>query len=59
MADKNYKYTKKYDQNNTTKVSLKLNVKTDADIIEYLNSVENKQGTIKNLIRDEIERSKG
>ena len=59
MADKNYKYTKAYDQKNTIKVSLKLNVNTDADIIEYLDGVENKQGTIKKLIRDEIERSKG
>ena len=59
MADKNYKYTKKYDQNNTTKVSLKLNINTDADIIDYLNSVENKQGTIKRLIREEIGRSRG
>ena len=56
MADKNYKYTKKYDTANTTKVSLKLNKKTDADIIEYLDSVENKQGTIKRLIREEISR---
>lgn len=56
MADKNYKYTKKYDQSNTIKVSLKLNIKTDADIIEYLDSVENKQGTIKQLIRNEINR---
>lgn len=56
MADKNYKYTKKYDQSNTIKVSLKLNIKTDADIIEYLDSVENKQGTIKQLIRNEISR---
>ena len=56
MADKNYKYTKVYDQNNTIKVSLKLNNKTDADIIAYLDSVENKQGTIKQLIRNEINR---
>jgi len=56
MADNNYKYTKKYDQSNTTKVSLKLNIKTDADIIAYLDSVENKQGTIKQLIRNEINR---
>ena len=58
MADRNYKYTKKYDAANTIKVSLKLNVNTDADIIEYLNSVENKQGTIKKLIREEIEKSR-
>lgn len=56
MADNNYKYTKKYDQTNTIKVSLKLNIKTDADIIDYLDSVENKQGTIKQLIRNEINR---
>jgi hypothetical protein len=56
MADKNYKYTKKYDTANTIKVSLKLNIKTDADIIEYLDGVENKQGTIKRLIREEISR---
>ena len=56
MADKNYKFTKVYDQANTKKVSLKLNIKTDADIIEYLDSVDNKQGTIKQLIRNEINR---
>lgn len=56
MADKNYKFTKVYDQKNTIKVSLKLNIKTDADIIEYLDSVDNKQGTIKQLIRNEINR---
>lgn len=55
MAD-NYKYTKKYDENNTTRVQLKLNNKTDADILEYLEKVENKQGTIKRLIREEISR---
>lgn len=58
MADKNYKYTKKYDENNTTRVQLKLNNKTDADILEYLDSVENKQGTIKRLLREEISRLK-
>lgn len=58
MAD-NYIHTKKYDQANTTQVKLKLNLKTDSDIIEYLNSCDNKQGTIKELIRKEIERSLG
>lgn len=55
MAD-NYKYTKKYDENNTTRVQLKLNNKTDADIIAYLDRVDNKQGTIKRLLREEISR---
>ena len=56
MAENNYKYTKKYDENNTTRVQLKLNNKTDSDILEYLDKVENKQGTIKRLIREEISR---
>jgi hypothetical protein len=56
MADKNYKYTKKYDENNTTRVQLKLNNKTAADTLAYLDSVENKQGTIKRLLREEISR---
>lgn len=41
----------KYDKDNTVQVKLKLNKKTDRDIIEYLESLKNKQGTIKNLLR--------
>lgn len=41
----------KYDAANTVQVKLKLNVKTDADILERLDQVENKQGYIKMLIR--------
>jgi hypothetical protein len=54
----NYKYTKKYDDNNTTQIKLKLNYNTDADIIEYLEACGNKQGTIKKLIREEIEKGR-
>ena len=55
--ESNYKYTSKYDANNTIQLKLKLNLKTDADIIEYLEKSGNKQGTIKRLIREDIERS--
>lgn len=41
----------KYDENNTIQVKLKLNLKTDKDIIEALERSENKQGYIKELIR--------
>ena len=44
----------KYDAANTVQVKLKLNTKTDADIIEKLESVGNKQGFIKELIRATI-----
>lgn len=45
---------KKYDENTTVQVKMKLNVKTDRDILEKLESVENKQGYIKELIRTDL-----
>lgn len=45
----------KYDKANTVQITLKLNKKTDADIIEALESVSNKQGYIKELIREDLE----
>ena len=44
----------KYDKANTKSVFLKLNIKTDADILEYLDTVGNKQGYIKELIRKDM-----
>lgn len=44
----------KYDKANTVQIKLKLNKKTDADIIRYLSDCDNKQGVIKALIRLEI-----
>lgn len=48
---------RKYDDNNTIQVKLKLNSNTDKDIIDYLNSCGNKQGKIKELIRKEMSRN--
>ena len=44
----------RYDKKYVVQIPLKLNRKTDADIIELLDSKENKQGYIKNLIRQDI-----
>ena len=44
----------KYNKENTVQISLKLNRSTDADLIESLNRVANKQGYIKELIRRDI-----
>ena len=44
----------KWDKENTTVVTMKLNKNQDADIIEKLNSVDNKQGYLKQLIRGDI-----
>lgn len=44
----------KYDKANTKQIVLKLNIKTDADILARLEEVENKQGYIKQLIREDV-----
>ena len=48
----------KYDSANTTQLHLKLNKKTDADILEFLGLQENVQGYIKELIRADIKYTK-
>lgn len=45
---------KKYDAKNTKQIHLKLNLVTDADILHKLSAVPNKQGYIKDLIREDI-----
>jgi hypothetical protein len=47
----------KYDAKNTVRESLKLNIKTDKDIIQWLWKQPNKQGAIKRLIREDIAKS--
>ena len=46
----------KYDAANTTQIHLKLNNKTDADVLAWLTQQENVQGYIKQLIRDDMKR---
>ena len=45
------KASNKYNKENTLTVCLRLNKETDKDIIEILESVNSKQGYIKDLIR--------
>ena len=44
----------KYDKDNTVQIKLKLNKKTDKDIIDRLSAADNIQGYIKELIRLDI-----
>lgn len=46
----------KYDAANTRQVHLKLNIRTDEDVLEKLDSVPSKQGYIKALIRADLNR---
>ena len=56
MATKQSKASMKYDSKNTKDVRIKLNLKTDADILEWLEAKGNKQGYIKELIRNDIKK---
>ena len=48
----------KYNSQNVRQYVLKLNIKTDADVIAFLDSIEgSKQGYIKSLIRADIEKN--
>ena len=44
----------RYDAKATKQIHLKLNLKTDADILEHLEKQENIQGYIKDLIRKDM-----
>lgn len=53
--NKNTVKSNKYNKKNTKQINIRLNKKTDEDIILYLDKKENKQGYIKDLIRADIE----
>lgn len=46
----------KYDAENTVQIKLKLHKRRDADILQRLDEVGNKQGYIKDLIRADIDK---
>ena len=46
----------RYDAANTRQIKLKLNTKTDADILDLLDSLDNVQGYIKSLIRQDMKK---
>lgn len=48
----------KYDKEHCVQIKMKLNKEYDKDIIEKLNSVDNKQGYLKFLIREDLKTRK-
>ena len=51
-------YKTAWDRENTKQYKLKLNKNTDADLITWLDSIENKQSYLKDLIRADMDKSK-
>lgn len=56
-TDAQKRAVRKYDDVNTVQIKMKLNKKTDADVLGRLDEVSNKQGYIKSLIREDIEKA--
>lgn len=44
--------TAKYDRENKVTITVKLNKKTEADLVAFMEGIDNKQGYIKSLIRE-------
>lgn len=55
MSNAQTKASIRYNATNVKQVKINLNLRTDADIIEYLQTTDNMQGLIKSLIRKEME----
>ena len=53
-TEKKIEYNTLYNRDRTTTVNIRLNYNTDEDILTYLESVPNKQGLIKTLLRQYI-----
>ena len=54
-SEARHRASAKYDRENTVTITMKLNKTKDADILEWLSEQKNRQGTIKRLIRNQIE----
>lgn len=55
-TDAKRKSENRWQKENITRVVLKLYKNTDADLIEYLGDMENRNGYIKQLIRDDMKK---
>lgn len=56
MSEARKRAQMKYNKEHTKQVTLRLNRRTEADIIDWLELIPNKQGYIKALIRLDMER---
>ena len=57
-SDTQLAYIKEWDRQNSYKLGVKFNRQTDADILEWLERQPNKNGAIKQSLRDTIERER-
>ena len=53
-----YPANKRYEKSTIRKVLVAFNRNTEPDLLEWIESIENKSGYIKRLIREDMERNK-
>lgn len=58
ISEAQYRAQRKYDESHTRQFQMKLHLENDADILKWLDKQESKQGSIKKLIRDQIEKER-
>jgi len=58
IPEANKRASAKYQSNHLKRLPINLNDRTDADIIAYLETIPNKQGYIKALIRADIAKNR-
>ena len=56
VAESQRKANDRYQKSHIRQYNLRLNVRTDTDIIRFLDGTNNRQGLLKRLLREEIER---
>jgi len=54
VSEADYKAAQKYLKTNCKQITMVLNIKTDEDILVWLDQQNNKQGYLKQLIRDDM-----
>lgn len=55
-TNKQKAYQVEFQKNNTTRIRFQLNNVYDADIIEFMNSLPNKNGYLKDLVREDMKK---
>jgi hypothetical protein len=53
-SDAQLRAVRKYDDASTRQIKIKLNLRTDADILQKLEEIDNIQGYVKALIRKDM-----
>ncbi len=56
VRESDYRASRKYRSANCRQINIELNKKLDEDVLVWLDSQENKQGYLKKLIREDMER---